>query len=69
MVLERNSPVPEHDGAIQSPCDRKSPREWCGVQHAGIPESLRLQEGATHGAGKRLSRVVEADYGDSSPEG
>jgi hypothetical protein len=69
MVLERNSPVSRHDGAIQSPCDRTGPRERCGIQHAGIPESLRLQEGSAQGAGKRLSRLVEADCGHSSPGG
>lgn len=59
MVLERNSAVLEHDDAIQSPFDRAGPRERCGIQYARIPESLRLQEGAAHGAGKRLSRLVE----------
>ena len=46
LVLERHSPVPEHDGAIQSPFDRTGPRERCGIQPARIPEGLRLQEGA-----------------------
>ena len=59
LVLERRSPVPEHDGAIQSPFDRTGPRERCGIQHARIPEGLQLQEGAAHGAGKRLLRLVE----------
>ena len=58
-MLECNSPVSAHGGAIQSPFNRAGPRERRGFQHAGVPESLRLQEGAAHGAGKRLSRLVE----------
>jgi hypothetical protein len=33
--------------------------EW--FQYAGVSESLRLQEGAAHGAGERRSRLVGAE--------
>ena len=39
------------------------------IQYARVSESLRLQEGATHGAGECLWRLVEVRLRRSSPRG
>lgn len=58
-MFERDSPVPAHGGTVESSLDGASPGERSDFQHAGIPESIQLQEGPTHGAGERLSSLVE----------
>jgi hypothetical protein len=61
LVLECDAPIPTHAGADRSSFNAASARERSGIQHAGVSESLRLQEGAAHGEGERLSRLVGAE--------
>src|SRR6202034_3035484 len=63
LVLECGAPIPTHAGAVQSSFNAASARERSGIQYAGVSKSLRLQEGAAHGAGERLSRLVGGERG------
>jgi Peptidase family M13 len=58
LVLECDAPIPPHAGAVQPSFDAAGARKWSGIQYAGVSESLRLQEGAAHGARECLSRLV-----------
>ena len=62
LVLECDAPIPTHAGAVQPSFDAAGAGERSGLQYAGVSKSLRLQEGAAHGAGKRLSRLVSAKH-------
>ena len=61
LVLERDAPIFTHAGAVQPSFNAPGAGERGGIQYAGVSESLRLQEGAAHGAGERLSRLVSAE--------
>ena len=45
LVLELNSPVSEHDGAIQSPFDCTGPRERCGPNMPEFQKALACKKG------------------------
>ncbi len=46
--------------AQSNPHSTPRARKRRGIRYAGVSESVRLQEGAAHGAGERLSRLVGA---------